>query len=79
MFQQFIREKSLSNVGFVMLAFQEDNPSNITFHQFMKKKPFKCEICDNTFAGKRTLNYHILVVHEINVTFVILDLPSTVC
>ena len=33
-----------------------------------KKKPFKC-VCDNTFAGKQTLNCHILVVHERNEPF----------
>ena len=28
------------------------------------KKPFKCSICDYTFAQKKTLTNHISSVHE---------------
>ena len=60
-----MKEKSNSNVSFVMLNLQQNVAWRDTLQQFMKERiKIKCNICDVGFEGKGTLKKHVSTVHE---------------
>ena len=66
MLHQFMRDINHTNVQFVTKynCSQRSNMKQHVASVHEKKKPYKCNICDNSFAVMNALKKHIASVHE---------------
>ena len=72
MLQQYMRERSYSNVIFVTTVVHKRAVWINILHQFMReisKKSFKFEVCDYSCTEKSQLNQHVAAVHQIKKQF----------
>ena len=60
-----MKERNISNVTFVMLAFHKRSTWMNILPWFMKEtKLFKCNTCDSSFANKSNLKGQITTGHK---------------
>ena len=74
---KFMRGRSHMNVNFVLLILKEIGNYRFTFHPFMGKKTYKCELCPYIFYFE-IADPHILRSwgKKLNVNFALLLFPS---